>query len=224
MPFDTLPSKASLKPKPFTAHVSDEALNDFKQLVKLSKIGPKTFENQVTDVKDYNNWGISRQWLADAKQRWENGYDWRRTEAEINKFPNYTVDIEEDGSTFSVHFIALFSKKADAVPIVLLHGWPGSILEFLGVLDIWQKKYDEESLPIHFVVPSLPGYGYSSGPPLDKNFDVEGIASVVDKLMIGLGFGDGYITQGGDIGSFVSRVLAVSKPTCKAAHRKYCRL
>lgn len=119
-----------------------------------------------------------------------------------------------------MHFLALFSKKADAVPLVLLHGWPGSFLEFLSVCDILREKYGENELPFHVIVPSLPGYGYSSGPPLDKNYTNEDIARVVDSLMKGLGFGDGYVSQGGDIGSFVTRILGAKYPSCKAAHRE----
>lgn len=80
MSFDSLPSKATLKPKKFEAHVSDEELSDFKQLLKLSKIGPKTFENLTTDPKDYKSFGIKREWLESAKQHWESSYDWRKTE------------------------------------------------------------------------------------------------------------------------------------------------
>jgi pimeloyl-ACP methyl ester carboxylesterase len=103
----------------------------------------------------------------------------------------------------------------------MMHGWPGSFLEFLDVLDVFRKKYSEDNLPYHLIVPSLPGYGYSNGPPLNKNFDIEGTARVMNQLMVGLGFGDGYITQGGDIGSFVSRVLVVKYDACKACHREY---
>ncbi|KAK0879689.1 hypothetical protein LTR87_006490 [Friedmanniomyces endolithicus] len=188
MSFDTIPSKASLKPKPFNAH-------------------------------DFNHWGISREWVADAKQHWETKYDWRKTEDRINSYPNFTVPIEDSGFEFQIHFTALFSKKPDAVPLALLHGWPGSFLEFLGTLDVLREKYKPEDLPFHVIVPSLPGYGYSNGPPLDKDFDTEGIARVVDKLMVGLGFGDGgYVAQGGDVGSFVSRVLGVNSEACKAVH------
>ncbi|USW53907.1 Putative epoxide hydrolase, alpha/Beta hydrolase [Septoria linicola] len=218
MSFDQLPSSASLKPKPFKAAVSDEDLDHFKQLLKLSKIGPKTFENLTTDVKDYRSWGISRQWLSDAKQHWETKYDWRKTEARINSFNNYTVSIEEEGFTFDMHFVALFSEKPDAVPLLLSHGWPGSFLEFLAVLDLLRTKYKPEDLPFHVIVPSLPGYGYSSGPPLDKDWTTEKMAAVLDKLMVGLGFGNGYIAQGGDIGSFISRVLGVTSDACKAVH------
>lgn len=221
--FGDLPASASIKPKPFKAHVSDEELSDFKQLLKLSKIGPKTYENSIADVKDFTSYGVSRDWLAETKSYWEIKFDWRKTEDKINTFPNFTVPIKDDktGFEFDIHFIALFSKRADAVPLILLHGWPGSPLEFLAALGVLTQKYTPETLPFHVIVPSLPGYAYSSGPPLDQNFDVEGIARVMDKLMHGLGFGSGYITQGGDIGSFVSRVLVVTAKSCLAAHSEY---
>lgn len=226
--FASLPAKATLQPTPFRAHVPDQALTDFKQLLKLSRIGPQTYENSVADVKDFTSFGISRAWLAETKSHWETGYDWRACEERINAFPNFTVPIVDDGAggtghEFEVHFMALFSRKADAVPLLLMHGWPGSPLEFLGTLALLSRKYSPEELPCHVVVPSLPGYAFSSGPPVERDFDTEGIARVMDRLMVGLGFGDGYVAQGGDIGSFVSRVLAVKAEACKAAHCKWSR-
>ncbi|SMY19264.1 unnamed protein product [Zymoseptoria tritici ST99CH_1A5] len=108
--------------------------------------------------------------------------------------------------------------KSDAAPLLLLHGWPGSFLESLGALDVLKSKYTPETLPFHVIVRSLPGYGYSSGPPLDRDFTTEGMALLMNKLMVGLGFGNGYISQGGDIGSFISRVLGVKYPECRAVH------
>ncbi|KAF7188548.1 putative epoxide hydrolase [Pseudocercospora fuligena] len=188
MPFDSIPSKATLNVKPFKAHVSDEDLNDFKQLLKLSKIGPKagkeplltpfqTYENQVANVKDYLHFGITHKWLSEAKQRWQNGYDWRKTEARINSFPNYVAEIEDRGFTYNVQFLALFSKNPNAVPLLVSHGWPGSILEFIDTLDLLRKKYSEDDLPFHVITPSLPGYGYTNGPPLDRNTTTEEIAA-----------------------------------------------
>jgi microsomal epoxide hydrolase len=222
MPFNTVPSKASLKPEPFQANVPDMQLQTFRHLIALGVIGPRTYENQVAEPKDFTSFGIKRSWLVDTVEEWQNNYDWRKTEARINRLPNFTAEIEEEGFKFKVHFAALFSKRSDAVPLLLSHGWPGSFLEFLGVLEHLSSKYDENNLPYHVIVPSLPGYCYSNGPPLDRNFTVQDLSRVLDKLMHGLGFGDGYVAQGGDIGSFVTRVLAVTSPACKAAHINLC--
>ena len=94
----------------------------------------------------------------------------------------------------------------------------GTFLEFLGVLDVLKKKYTAENLPFHVIVPSLPGYGYSSGPSLSKDWTVEDMARVINKLMLGLNL-KGYVAQGGDIGSFCGRVLAAEYDACKALHR-----
>ncbi|TKA71164.1 hypothetical protein B0A49_05193 [Cryomyces minteri] len=210
--YDRIPSKANLQPKPFEASTSEEKLSEFKQLLKLSKIGPDVFENQQEDRK----YGVTRKWLSAAKSHWEGGFDWRATERHINSFPNFTVPIKDDnGTEFVIHFAALFSEKEDAIPLAFFHGWPGSFLEFLDILSLLKKKYSPAELPYHVVVPSLPGYAYSSGPPPDKDMTTENAALVMNKLMVGLGFESGYIAQGGDIGSFVSRTLAVHHEACK---------
>ena len=218
MPYDTLPSNCTAKLSPFKAHVSDLELEGLKFLLRVSPIGPKTYENTVSDVNDYTSFGIKRDWLIDAKKHWIENYDWRKTEARINKYNNWNADIDYEGFPFKIHFMALFSKKKDAVPLLLNHGWPGSIIEFLDVLDVFMKKYGEEDLPFHVIVPSLPGYGYSNGPPTDRDFTTEDMAKTLDKLMVQLGFGDGYVTQGGDIGSFISRILGTVSDSCKAVH------
>ena len=79
MAFDKLPSTATLKAQPFQAHVSDQELNDFKQLLKLSKIGPKTYENLKTD----RYFGISRDWLTEAKKHWETKFDWHELSTDL---------------------------------------------------------------------------------------------------------------------------------------------
>lgn len=225
MSYATLPAAAVLKPQPFKARVLDDDLNAFTHLLKLSKVGPETYENRTADAKDLRHWGISRAWLADAKAHWESpSYSWRKAEDRINSFPNFTVPIEDGGgagsTTLDVHFVLLASERADATPLLLLHGWPGSFLEFLDALSVLRAAYGPADLPFHVVVPSLPGYGYSSGPPLDRDFGCEDIARVMDKLMVGLGFGNGYVAQGGDIGSFVARILGKTSASCKAVHCK----
>ena len=122
--YDSLPLGASNNVKKFTVHVSDENLNELKQLVKLSPIGPITYENQDREL----GFGMTRKWLEDAKEQWLNKFDWRVHEDYINSFPNFTVPITDtDGDKFDVHFVALFSKKKDAIPIAFFHGWPGLI-------------------------------------------------------------------------------------------------
>jgi len=105
---------------------------------------------------------------------------------------------------------------------VLLHGWPGSFLEFLPILDILQTRFDASNLPYHIIVPSLIGYGFSSGPSTISNTRTTDVAWVVNSLMVGLGFGDGYVAHGGDIGSYVSRILGAKFSACKAVHLNFC--
>ena len=125
----------------------------------------------------------------------------------------------------------MLSDKPDAVPLVLLHGWPGifivmrlfaftkrsigSFLEFLPILSIMRKEYNASSLPYHLIVPSMPGYTFSSPPPIDRDLRIEDLARIFDKLMVGLGFADGYVVQGGDIGSKVGRIMAAKHDSCK---------
>jgi microsomal epoxide hydrolase len=81
----------------------------------------------------------------------------RKVEAQINAFPQYKIAITDAGKSYDIHFLALFSEKPDAVPIVMLHGWPGSFLEFLPILSILSTRYTPATLPYHIVVPSFPG-------------------------------------------------------------------
>ena len=93
-------------------------------------------------------------------------------------------------------------------------------MEFLPILKLLKEKYSPETLPYHVVVPSLPGYTLSDGPPLDKDFNLDDLTRILNQLMINLGFGSkGYVAQGGDVGSMVARLLATA-PECKAIHGK----
>ncbi|GAQ04542.1 putative epoxide hydrolase [Aspergillus lentulus] len=211
VPFSQFPSTATIVPTPFQVAFPDEQIAELKTLVKLAKIAPPTLENQQRDRR----YGVTSDWLTTMREKWLNDYDWRATEGRINSFPQFTTKIED----ISLHFAALFSEKNDAVPVILLHGWPGSFLEFLPMLQLFKDEYTPTTLPYHLIVPSLPGYGFSSGPPLDREYKSHDVARVMDQLMKGLGFGGGYIAQGGDIGSRISRVLAVDFESCKAAHQ-----
>jgi len=139
----------------------------------------------------------------------------------MNAFPHFTTPVIVGPSTFKIHFVALFSEKPDAIPLALFHGWPGNFLEFLPMLSILKEKYTPTTLPYHIIVPSLPGYGFSDSPPLDRNFTSREIALVMDRLLQDLGFGAGYIIQGGDIGSRVSRFMGGLSESCKAVHLNF---
>ena len=125
------------------------------------------------------------------KDYWLNKYNWRKTEDHINSFPNFIVPTKaKDGDTYIVHFAPLFSENADAMPVCLLHGWPGSFLGFLNILNVAMSKYTPKGLPYHYIVPSLPGYAFSSGPSVKQEWNNEDIAYIINELMIRLGFGD----------------------------------
>ncbi|GAB7351144.1 hypothetical protein MBLNU459_g1599t1 [Dothideomycetes sp. NU459] len=213
--YDKIPSKAKAQPKPFKASIPEETVSEFQQLLKLSKVGPAVYENQQQDRR----FGTTRDWLVNAKKHWETSYDWRKTENHINSFPNFThVVKDDDGFEFNVHFVALFSQREDAIPIAFYHGWPGSFLEFLPMMNVIRKQYSAADLPYHIIAPSLPGYAFSSGPPTDKDFNMTDMPRIMHKLMMDLGFAGGYIAQGGDLGSMVARVSAVQYSECKAFH------
>jgi pimeloyl-ACP methyl ester carboxylesterase len=198
---------------PFTLSIPDQDLSEFHQLLKLSKLPPLTWENQQTD----KGFGLTHQWLKETKQHWETKYDWRAREKYINSFSNYKISINDEvGGEMSIHFIGLFSERDDATPIVMMHGWPGSFLEFLPVLELLKTKYGKDS-PYHVIIPSLPGYTLSSGPAIDHDWAVENSARVIDKVMKELGFPK-YIAQGGDVGSFVAHTLATDFESCIAVH------
>ncbi|TFY57289.1 hypothetical protein EVJ58_g7107 [Rhodofomes roseus] len=221
--FDTVPTGAKIQPSNYTVSIPEEKLQQMKQLVTLSPIGPATWEN-LQESRDLNDFGISRKWLDNAKAEWEK-YDWRATEQHINSFPNFTLPVkDDDGRVYSIHFVALFSTNPAAVPVAFFHGWPGSFLEFLPMLELLKRKYQTpEQLPYHFIVPSLPGFAFSDRPPKDKDWTTHDSARLMHRLLEGLGFGEtGYVVQGGDIGSLICRSLASRYEACKAVHLNFC--
>ncbi|PVH98811.1 epoxide hydrolase-like protein [Periconia macrospinosa] len=198
--------------KTYTLHIPDQALTDFNQLLKLTPLGPQTYENTQTT----HNYGVTYSWLSSAKDHWQNEFSWRKQEEYINSFPNYTLEVEPG---INIHFIGLFSKNKEAVPIMFMHGWPGSFIEFLPLIEKVKKKYpDPEAMPYHIIVPSLPGYTLSSGPPMDRDWDLGDTARVMNGLMKQLGF-ERYLAQGGDLGSFVATSLVTGFEECVGAHQ-----
>ncbi|KAA8651702.1 epoxide hydrolase family protein [Aspergillus tanneri] len=214
-PYGTLPPNAQVQPEPFTLRIPDYEIEELRRLLELAKIGPKTWENQQNDGR----FGVSYNWLANARDYWRSKFNWRLIEQHVNSFPNYTISIKDGHDRdIMMHFTALFSEQPDAAPIVLMHGWPGSFMDYLPILSRLANKYLPADLPYHIIVPSIPGYAMSTIPE-DSEFTIDDAARVIHNLMVTLGFGSGYIAQGGDIGSVLALILAMQYPECKAAHR-----
>ncbi|CAD0115021.1 unnamed protein product, partial [Aureobasidium uvarum] len=197
----SLIENATGKVTSFTVHISDADLEQLGLLLRTTPIAEPTYETNLPDGD--RKFGMRHDWLTKAH------------ELHINTFDHFHMNIDDELCDFNVHFVAMFSKRQDAVPVLLLHGWPGSFLEFLPMLDKLRKKYGSVDLPYHLVVPSLPGYAFSSPPPIDKEFRVEDVARLMNQLMLRLGFGAGYMVQGGDVGSKVARVMAAKYDECK---------
>ncbi|MFD5595493.1 epoxide hydrolase family protein [Streptomyces griseorubiginosus] len=149
-------------------------------------------------------YGVPAAYLRELAHHWRHSYDWRAAEAELNAWPQFTTVI--DGTT--VHFAHVRSPEPDATPLILTHGWPGSIVEFLDVVGPLTDPAAHGGDPadaFHVVVPSIPGFGLS-GPPADTGWEAGRIAGAWAELMTRLGY-DRFGAQGGDWGAAISREL-----------------
>lgn len=159
------------------------------------------------DQPDGTGWerGVPVGYLKELAEYWRNGFDWRGAESELNRFPNYvtTVDGQE------IHFVHAISKEPNAMPLVLLHGWPVSFVEFSRVLAPLVDPVSHGGDPadaFHVVVPSIPGFGYST-PVRDPGWTTSRAARAVVELMRRLGY-ERYVAHGGDIGAGVAAGLS----------------
>ncbi|MET0546108.1 MAG: epoxide hydrolase family protein [Caulobacterales bacterium] len=147
---------------------------------------------------------------------WRTKYDWRRIEARLNSLGQFKTDIDGLG----IHFLHVRSPHANAMPLILTHGWPGSIMEFMKVIEPLTNPTafgGQESDAFHLVVPSLPGYGFSDKPK-QAGWAVPRIAQAWATLMARLGY-DRWVAQGGDWGAAVTTMIGVQQPKgCAAIH------
>lgn len=185
--------------RPFAVNIAQSALDDLKD-----RLGNTRWpERETVDGWDQ---GVPLEYAQELAAYWRDHYDWRRIEARLNSFPNYLATV--DG--LDIHFIHLRSSNPDARPLILTHGWPGSVLEFLDVIEPLSADYN-------IVVPSLPGYGFSARPDAAK-WNVEHIAAGWDALMRALGY-ERYFAQGGDWGSAVTCAIGANHPDhCAGIH------
>ena len=159
-------------------------------------------QETVTD----DSQGVPLQLMKDLMQYWGTDYDWRRCEARLNDLPNYLLEIDGLG----IHFLHVRSEHEDALPLIVTHGWPGSIVEQLKIIDPLTNPTEhggEASDAFHLVIPSLPGHGFSAKPS-KPGWDPVRIARAWVELMKRLGY-DRFVAQGGDWGAAVTQQMGI---------------
>ncbi len=152
------------------------------------------------------SYGIPVGYMRELTEYWRDEYDWRAQEAKLNAFPQFSTEI--DG--YDVHFLHVRSAEPDALPIILTHGWPGSIVEFIeliGPLTNPQAHGGDRADALHVVIPSIPGFGFP-GPTSEIGWSIPRVAKVWAELMHRLGY-ERYAAHGGDNGSPISRELGL---------------
>lgn len=163
-----------------------------------------------------HDYGLPTSWALDLVNYWTNSYSWTKAQDAMNRFRHFTTNIED----VDIHFIHERSKDPNAIPILLIHGWPGSFYEFAETIEpLCNGKDGEQSF--NCVIPSLPGFTFSSPPPR-RGWTVKDTARVFHTLMLRLGY-DEYVIQSGDWGQFVTRELGANpKYGAKVIHLNWC--
>jgi epoxide hydrolase len=154
-------------------------------------------------------YGVPLDYLRELAAHWQTGYSWRDHEARLNELPQFTTVIDEQ----KIHFLHVRSPEPDALPLLLTHGWPGSVLEFLSVIGPLTDPRAHGGDPahaFHLVIPSIPGFGFS-GPTTATGWEVHRVAAAWVHLMARLGY-ERYGAQGGDWGSVISRAVGALAP------------
>ncbi len=180
--------------EPFQIAVPDAQLDDLRHRLASTR-WPAAYSGPGWER------GVPTDYLKELATYWQTQFDWRAAEAEINAHPQFTTEI--DGA--NVHFLHVKSTVEGARPLLLIHSWPGSIVEFLDVIEPLTNPEDPADA-FDLIIPSLPGHGFS-GPITEPGWDVKRIAGAFAELMKRLGY-DSYYTGGGDWGSIISLELA----------------
>jgi pimeloyl-ACP methyl ester carboxylesterase len=198
--------------RPFRINIPQAAIVDLRQRIAATRWPEKeTVADQSQGLQLATMQKLARYWATD--------YDWRKVEAKLNALPHFITTI--DG--LDIHFIHVRSKHENALPLIVTHGWPGSIIEQLKIIDpltnptAYGGKAEDA---FHVIIPSMPGYGFS-GKPTSTGWGVERMARAWDILMKRLGY-TRYVAQGGDWGAFVVDLMGVQAPAgLLAIHTNY---
>lgn len=196
------------RPRPFTLKISDRHISDLKHRLSLARFPEKE------TVDDWSQ-GVPLNHIREVAHYWQNRYDMARLERRLNGVPQFLIPI--DG--LEIHFIHVRSAEPEARPLLLSHGWPGSVVEFLKVIAPLTDPRNHGGKPedaFHVVCPSLPGFGFSEKPS-STGWNATRIADAWSELMAALGY-ENYFAQGGDWGSAITTRLARRDSGCKGIH------
>jgi pimeloyl-ACP methyl ester carboxylesterase len=183
--------------RPFQIDIADEQIDDLRRRIAATRWPSKEL------VADRSQ-GVQLATMRELARYWSTDYDWRKLEAELNALPQFTTGI--DG--IDIHFIHVRSQHEDALPLVMTHGWPGSVVELLETIGPLTNPTAHGGTPedaFHLVLPSLPGYGFS-GEPTELGWDAGRVARAWAELMHRLGY-TRYVAQGGDVGALVTDLM-----------------
>ncbi len=186
----------------FHVDIPEERLTDLRRRIAAVRWPSKEL------VQDRSQ-GVQLATLRELARYWETEYDWRKAEAKLNALPQFTTEI--DG--VEIHFIHVTSAHEGALPLIMTHGWPGSIVELLETIGPLTDPTSHGGSPedaFHLVLPSLPGYGFS-GEPAEIGWDLGRTAKAWAELMHRLGYGR-YVAQGGDVGAGVTDAMSRQAP------------
>jgi pimeloyl-ACP methyl ester carboxylesterase len=188
--------------RPFRVKFAEEALVDLRRRIRATRWPDR---ETVTDESQ----GVQLAALRDVAHYWGSGYDWRKCEAKLNALPQFITEIDE----LDIHFIHVRSKHENALPLIVTHGWPGSIIEQLRIIDPLTDPTAHGgtgSDAFHLVIPSLPGYGFSARPPT-TGWDSDRTARAWVVLMKRLGY-TRFVAQGGDLGGGICTAMGRQAP------------
>jgi pimeloyl-ACP methyl ester carboxylesterase len=186
------PAGAENMIKPFRIDIPQADLDDL-----ADRLARTRWPNEVAGAGWDYGFPLAR--LKELAEHWRTTYDWREHEAKLNELPHFTTEIEGQ----NIHFVHVRSPKPDALALILTHGWPGSFLEFLDVIEPLSRDF-------HLVIPSIPGFGFS-GPTHERGWDTVRVARAWAELMRRLGY-ERYGAQGGDFGAGISLGLGAVAP------------
>jgi pimeloyl-ACP methyl ester carboxylesterase len=198
----TLQATGDASIRPFSLNIPEEQLVDLRRRLAATRWPTKEL------VEDRSQ-GVQLATLRELARYWTTDYDWRPCEARLNALPQFTTEI--DG--VDIHFIHVRSRHENALPLIMTHGWPGSVIELLETVGPLTDPTSHGGTPedaFHLVLPSLPGYGFS-GEPNELGWDSGRIARAWAELMDRLGY-TGYVAQGGDVGASVTDAMGRQAP------------